>query len=170
LPVYPFDALQNPCLRAVGSRPRPWLSTPLRLREPAAWACGPDARPLSGSSTSVWDSIGTNVLRAAGRRSRRVCIGGPTTLYANGSKRPLRRGIISRATHCKQKNNAFCVHAMNAIPVCFRQFHDVGAACHTGIVHEDVDLPECRLDGPCAQYPADRQRQPAPPERDVALT
>jgi hypothetical protein len=53
--------------------------------------------------------------------------------------RPLRRGIISRDA-LQAEEHALRVHPMDAVPVRLGQVHDVGAAGHPGVVHQDVDL------------------------------
>ena len=50
--------------------------------------------------------------------------------------RPLRPGDRLQA-----KEHAFGVHPMNAVPIGFRDVHDIGAARHAGVVHEDIDAP-----------------------------
>src|SRR5262249_54281836 len=34
------------------------------------------------------------------------------------------------------------VDAMDAVPVFLGELHDIGAACHTSVVHQDVDRPK----------------------------
>jgi hypothetical protein len=53
--------------------------------------------------------------------------------------RPLRRGIISRDA-LQAEEHALRVHPMDAVPVRLGQLHDVRAARHPGVVHQDVDL------------------------------
>ena len=36
------------------------------------------------------------------------------------------------------------VDAMDAVPVFLGEIHDIGAACHASVVHQDVDRPKSR--------------------------
>ena len=70
------------------------------------------------------------------------------------------------------EEDAFGVHAVDAVPVSLGDVHDVGATRDAGVVEQDVDLTERfkRLAHHAVDVFADRRRPPARPAPGAATT